>query len=651
MPTKTPLNKRRFFVLLIIIAGVFFTGRALALSVFDIEFPIAELGNCADKSACKAYCATPENQTACLEFSQKFGISQSSAKNNNREDGRGNEGQEYGGIDVVKAKAAIAEDGGPGQCGSFEKCGEFCGQAVNAQVCADYGVAHDLFKRQQREEVKKVSAALKNGAKLPGGCKDRESCETICSDPPTLAVAKECIQFARVAGLENSTDLERAEKSLDSLQGGGNFVGNDFRKCQKPKDEATIKQCVDFAEKNGFISAEEAALVRKTGGRGPGGCLGEDCRNYCESEDHGEECQKFAEDNGLVSAEQKQRREEGMRSLRESLENAPDNVKECLANSVGAEKVQGMISGSGRADGSVGSAMRQCFELSAKAAQQNQESGFDLNNDQDSNRMGDDEQDQNQDAFNQRRNSPPCNSEAECRELKEKFSSGGQNQGNQFGPQFRQNSFENKGAEQGLKLQEGMMRAEGQEPRMMPRFNNDLQKMQNSSGKMRPDGSEFSPPMNQGSKPFNDRMPGQGDEFRRASEMNQERMVGSKIMPSKEMMEGQNQNFSEQRLFGPSQQFNQQFPGQPLNGSNFNGPVMMGQPIGSGNFPSGNSGAMMPPLSGSSFPISGGSMPGGPSSEMPPPPNQDSTSPPPSSSLGGKSFIGFLLEPFVSIFN
>ena len=66
---------RKTFLFSIIALALLGVGlRASAASVFDIEFPIAELGNCADQQACKAYCDDSANKDACIAFGRKFGL-------------------------------------------------------------------------------------------------------------------------------------------------------------------------------------------------------------------------------------------------------------------------------------------------------------------------------------------------------------------------------------------------------------------------------------------------------------------------------------------------------------------------------------------------------------------------------------------------
>lgn len=76
-----------------------------------------------------------------------------------------------------------------------------------------------------------------------------------------------------------------------------------------------MSECIDFAEKQGFMSGEEAARAKKFAqaaqAGGPGGCRGEECRDYCSNPEHSDECMKFAEDHGLLTPEDKMKIEAG----------------------------------------------------------------------------------------------------------------------------------------------------------------------------------------------------------------------------------------------------------------------------------------------------------------------------------------------------
>ena len=62
--------KTKFIILSTILftASIVLTGSAYAQ---EVNFPIAELGNCIDKQDCKLFCDKPENNDACLSFAKK----------------------------------------------------------------------------------------------------------------------------------------------------------------------------------------------------------------------------------------------------------------------------------------------------------------------------------------------------------------------------------------------------------------------------------------------------------------------------------------------------------------------------------------------------------------------------------------------------
>ena len=40
----------------------------------NVQYPVKELGNCQDESACKSYCDKSANTEACLDFAQKHNL-------------------------------------------------------------------------------------------------------------------------------------------------------------------------------------------------------------------------------------------------------------------------------------------------------------------------------------------------------------------------------------------------------------------------------------------------------------------------------------------------------------------------------------------------------------------------------------------------
>src|SRR3989338_4790279 len=330
---KIHLNKKLIFALVLVLPVLFAT--YVSAETANIEFPIAELGNCASKEECRTYCDMEENFSACREFASGKNLS---------EDGQ--EGEKF---------SVIKEDGGPGNCAKGAKnpmsaCESFCNDVSNIRECVLYAKEHDLMNGEDLEEAEKVMAALDRGVKLPSGCANKESCERACSEPKNMTVARECFDFAEAAGLlPPGVSREQAEKVFKAIEEGrAPFKSpKDFEQCENPGSEEIMEKCVNFAIENGFLSEKEAEIVKKTGGKGPGGCRGKkECEAYCEANQ--EECFAFAEKHNLISEEDKARMKEGMSKLRESLEMSPAEVRECIQNAIGADNLEKILEGKNR---------------------------------------------------------------------------------------------------------------------------------------------------------------------------------------------------------------------------------------------------------------------------------------------------------------
>ena len=342
---KILLNKK-------ILALAIFLSAVLASHAYaQVEFPIAELGNCANREECKAYCDTEENFASCRGFASRHNL-------------RGKSESEEK-FEIVR------EDGGPGGCAKnsedpMESCRTYCDTALNMKECVAYAKKHNLMQDEELEEAEKVLKALEGGAKLPDGCKNKDSCHKVCEEPEDISVARQCFAFAEAAGLlPPGVSRDQAEKMFKAIEEGrAPFKSpKDFEQCENPSSDEIMEKCVNFALENGFISGDEAEMVRKTGGKGPGGCRGkEQCEEYCEANQ--DECFTFAEEHGLIREEDKTRMEEGRGKLKEGLSQAPAEVKECLEIALGADTLEQILSGQKRPTEELGEKMRSCFEQS-----------------------------------------------------------------------------------------------------------------------------------------------------------------------------------------------------------------------------------------------------------------------------------------------
>lgn len=272
------INMRKTILVLSFVLGfsIFALGVSAA-SIFDIEFPISELGNCADKAACKEYCNDPANGEACLAFAKKFGLADEST--------------------VAKIKKADA--GGPGGCKGAEGCRVYCDDSAHEEECIDFAVQNGFMSKEEAERIRKPG---------PGGCRGR-ACEAYCHDP---AHEEECFEYAADNGLIPPGELKRIKEFKNKFKRseGGPGGCKSEQECRSfCNDPANIEACLSFAEEQGFVSKEEATRVKKAGfAGGPGGCRGhEECRQYCGDPSHQNECIDFGEKNGFMTKEEAER--------------------------------------------------------------------------------------------------------------------------------------------------------------------------------------------------------------------------------------------------------------------------------------------------------------------------------------------------------
>ena len=277
----------RKYYFLLIFSFVLFSGVLVSAdSKEDIVFPVAELGNCKNETECGVYCDKPENMEPCLAFAEEHNLIP-------EED-----------IEIGRKVLAVGQTAGPGGCKGTAECGEYCDDINHIQECVAFAEQHGLMSGKELEEAKKVAQAFEKGITPPNNCRSKEECDTYCSQPANI---RECITFAKEAGLMPPEELEEADKVLAAIDKGvmpppcgGRDACDEY--CSEPEH---LDECITFAEAAGFMSAEEAAMIRRTGGVGPGGCRGKDeCEAFCEDPVNMGPCVDFAVENGFMSPEE-----------------------------------------------------------------------------------------------------------------------------------------------------------------------------------------------------------------------------------------------------------------------------------------------------------------------------------------------------------
>lgn len=345
---KTLLNK--YAVLLSILSFVAFISFTYAESLSEITFPVGELGGCESKEECKAYCDEEKNMSACRAFARK----------NNLEDS-----------DEEKNFEQVREDGGPGGCATSGKdpitsCEKYCDSTVHMKECVLYAKTHNLMDPDELVEAEKVLAALDRGAKLPTGCTNKKTCESICEAPSNMKIARECFDFAEEAGLLSpEVSREQAEKVFKAIEEGrAPFKSpRDFEQCENPSSDEIMEKCINFALENGFLSGEEAEMLKKTGGKGPGGCRGRECKEFCENPDNAESCYNFAKEYDLMDPEM----EKSSQDFLDSLRNAPPAVKTCITAEFG-ENLDKVFPGP-----KTGEKLRGCYERYGRGGEERED--------------------------------------------------------------------------------------------------------------------------------------------------------------------------------------------------------------------------------------------------------------------------------------
>ena len=257
----------------------------------NIQYPVAELGNCADKAACKAYCDLPQNAPACLEFAGKNSLMSAQ--------------------ELQEAEKFLALGGkGPGGCADKAACETYCDDTRHTAECVKFAVENGLLSGQELDEAKKMLAALEKGI-TPPACGSKKNCDAYCQDPSHM---EECVNFGIQAGFIQGKELEDAQKMLAAIKKGATPPKcNGKEQCDAYcQSEEHFAECADFAVAAGFMSAEDAAMARKTGGKGPGGCKNkEECDAFCNNPANQETCFQFGVDNGLISPDDLKKMEEG----------------------------------------------------------------------------------------------------------------------------------------------------------------------------------------------------------------------------------------------------------------------------------------------------------------------------------------------------
>jgi len=361
---------KKYFLFILIFGFMFFgfIGLSAAQEPTDIVFPVSELGNCANKDECKAYCDNPDNEESCVSFAEKHNLIPKEdiekAKKIIGKTGPGGcrgevacraycenpdhqdeclEFAERAGFfieDVKVAAREVLKQGGPGGCRGEKDCRAYCDDPANIEQCLEFGKKHGLVSEKDANRARLVAQGG------PGGCRNEKECRNYCEKPENQEA---CLAFAEEHNLIPKEELERAKKMMGKV-GPGGCKGAECRNyCEKPENQ---EACLAFAEQEGLMPKEEIEraknFIKLAQEPGPGGCKGAECRTYCEDPVHQEECFAFAKEHNLVSENEQERYKRGMELKKKMDESGgpggcksekecraycgePEHVEECIA--------------------------------------------------------------------------------------------------------------------------------------------------------------------------------------------------------------------------------------------------------------------------------------------------------------------------------
>lgn len=319
---------------------------AFAQTTPDVTFPVAELGNCEDTDACKAYCDDADHLNACLAFAERNNLMS--------ED------------EIHTAKKFIEAGGkGPGGCAGKDACRNYCDDIGHIDECIAFAEKTGIVPPEELAEAKQVQAAIKRGVKPPA-CRGKRECDAYCEDPGNMNA---CVTFGEESGFLKGRELDDAKKMLVAIQSGVTPPPCRGREaCDAYCSELDhMEACMTFARAAGFMTPEEAensekmiAALKK--GVKPPACRGrEECDTYCALPAHADECVQFAVAAGFMTEEDTRRMEEGREELNQSMQNVPEEAELCLRTALGDDAFEKMKSGQTPPSRDMGEKISSCF--------------------------------------------------------------------------------------------------------------------------------------------------------------------------------------------------------------------------------------------------------------------------------------------------
>ncbi|GEM_PF-1707247 len=194
-----------------------------------------------------------------------------------------------------------------GDCKNETACREYCDDSAHIKECVAFAEANGLLGGKELDRAKKFSEVADR--KGPGGCDGDKECQIYCENSDHI---EECVEFAERHGFLSADELSEAKKFLPLIKSGQTPGGCKSKEsceayCEKSEN---IESCLAFAKDNGLIEPEELAMAQKMlplikSGQTPGGCKNKaQCETYCQDPKNMRSCLAFAEEQGIIPPEE-----------------------------------------------------------------------------------------------------------------------------------------------------------------------------------------------------------------------------------------------------------------------------------------------------------------------------------------------------------
>lgn len=171
------------------------TGSAESLKKYKITFPIAQLGNCADLAACKAYCDDEANKEACLTFAENKGIGKNRKKLNSITRST-----------LLRAREELG-------CSTDQECKTFCKLEENREKCSEFAKTYNL-KGGHKLRIGTDSGKLK-GPRDATGSGEKFTPNSLRAFERANANARFCRENPGKCTREGSASAELEKKKLE----------------------------------------------------------------------------------------------------------------------------------------------------------------------------------------------------------------------------------------------------------------------------------------------------------------------------------------------------------------------------------------------------------------------------------------------------